>query len=242
MQQDQREPRSLGQTWHPAGMPKSKFPRSMALALLGALTGICSTPLSGAGTAPDPPLHYGPEFFERNLMDPASLAVATNHFVEMGEERAIEELLQEDKAIEASKPGKLYRLFWICRVIFQGRDAPVSPPMLGALDTLPEQRMKLRDWPELPVAESQGVYFLLSESYSLGGRAENFSAFLTRCRKEGKFRSVPVKVPTRADAEAALTALTQEARWKALTGQGPGKPDIALCIPFLREQVAAVPG
>jgi len=226
-------------------MPKfiCSLDRIPARALLAATSIVLLINTARAGDPPQPaPLNYGPDFYKKEQIDPASLAVAANHFIGLGEDQAVKELLSQANELEkqSDHTSEHYHLLWICRVIFEGRGAPISSPKLGGLDSLPEDEMTARDWPQIPLVESQGVYFLLSDGYSLGGRPESLSGYLHRCQAEGKFRTTPVKVPTRAEAAAALTALTQESRWKHLTGR-KSKTNINSCLPDLQKQVAAVP-
>ena len=112
----------------------------------------------------------------------------------------------------------------MCRILFMSRDGkPLRPPFYGALD-LPYLTMPLERWPLYPVAQSGATYFVLSEGYSLGGRAEWTSSFLDYCRKTGTFRRKMVMVPSRTRAQSDAARLRLSPAWTMIkwTDEGPG--------------------
>ncbi len=168
-----------------------------------------------------------PELFKRKEFTCDTLAVAANYYIELGEDRAIKELKMLEEDFGASmKRGfqRNERIGWVCRIVFNGaRGKPLRPPMYGGL-SLPRLTMPLERWPLYPVAESDGVFFVLSEGYSLAGVAERVSDYIDYCKSTGTFRKAKVKVPTQGEAIKAFKAFKDDKRWKIIKwkGEGPG--------------------
>lgn len=170
---------------------------------------------------------YIPQLLRVKEFNSATLARAANHYISLGEARAIKELklLEEDIVVSASRRfQRNERIGWVCRIIFQGpKDLPLRPPAYGGL-SLPRLTMPLDRWPLYPVAESKGVHFVLSEGYTLAGVAERASDYVDYCSTKGAFRTTKLKVPSREDALHAFDALENSQRWKDLKWKdsGPG--------------------
>ena len=152
------------------------------------------------------------------------LAEAANHYIAMGEDRAVKELkLLEDSTYTEMLRGGAdpnTRISWLCRILFRGKPGhSIRPPAYGALTFLPPDMIG-EQWPLYPVAESKGVYFVLSEGYLLAGVAEKASEYVDYCRKHGSFRKTKVKVPTRSEATRALEALTHSGNWQTIRWKG----------------------
>jgi hypothetical protein len=158
-----------------------------------------------------------PDLFTKKELNAATLAQAANHYIDMGETRAIKSLkaLGEDHAV---------RIGLVCRIIFQGNDGkPLRQPRYGGL-SLPYLTMPLEQWPLYPVAESEGVFFVLSEGYILGGVAERVTDYIDYCSTTGNFRKTKVEVPTHEEAMRAFDSFKNEQRWKIIKwkDEGPG--------------------
>ena len=136
--------------------------RHLALILISSVTtlGICHAD--------------APKLFRERPFNAATLAIAVNHFVAVGQEAAIKELAELGTA-EPLRDGvyPAERVGWMCRVLFEPKGhEPLRPPMYGALQ-LPYKSMPLAKWPLFPVALSGSSYFVLSEGYLLKGEAED---------------------------------------------------------------------
>ena len=156
------------------------------------------------------------ELLTKPTMTCRDWAVAANEFVALGEARATTAL----KAIAAKErdPWSLVpiRAGLLCRLLFVPRpEGALRQPLFGGL-MLPYHSMPEASWPEYPLMCQDGVWFLLSEFYTLAGVAETLPQYLDYCRKAGTFRKAPLPVPTSAQARRALDALLASARWKAL--------------------------
>jgi len=118
-----------------------------------------------------------PKLFREKPFTCAVLAEAVNHYVALGENAAIKELedltLDWEKEDTAGEFSKNVRVGWVCRILFQPKEAkPLRQPSFGDL-WLPHRSMPLKTWPLYPVVSSGKSYFVLSEGYLLGGVPEN---------------------------------------------------------------------
>jgi hypothetical protein len=166
---------------------------------------------------------------------PDKFARCVNTLVALGEEKACSALegvasahpaLQRsvrsgEDMLRASRQEQ--RVMLLCRALFVAREGhPVRGPGLGAPD-LPIRSMKSEDWPYIPLAFSQGVALLLARGYILGGCPESSGQYLEYCRKNGRFRTEPLPVPTHREAEDALLALFASSRWKKIKWRDRGR-------------------
>jgi hypothetical protein len=157
-----------------------------------------------------------PQLFRESSIDPARLAVAVNQFVAIGEEASVNELVAlaaKPRALSSDLPA---RIAWVCRILFIPKGPePLRPPAYGAL-MLPRQSMPMDKWPLLPVAHSGQTYFVLSEAYSVWGRAERAEDYVLYCRENGTFLRSPIPVPTREQAMQDAATLRQADAWQAI--------------------------
>jgi hypothetical protein len=159
-----------------------------------------------------------PRLFRETSFNSATLAAAVNHFVAIGEEATVKELV----ALSAKPPaGREWvtdeRIGWVCRILFAPKgQKPLRPPMYGALAFVPDESMPPERWPLFPVALSGETYFVLGQGYSVEGVAEPARDYVAYCRENGIFRRTPVLVPTRAQAVKDAAALERSAAWQAI--------------------------
>jgi hypothetical protein len=173
-----------------------------------------------------------PELFRKHDFNAAILAAAVNHFQELGEKRAVEELSAlaaehgrekaGQKAMDPALAGReanidlAVRVAWVCRVLFMPKgNEPLRAPFYGGLN-LPYLTMPEKSWPLSPVVASGSSYFVLAESYMLAGKAEPPLRYIEYCRANGVFRTQAIPVPTRAEAQADALALRNSSVWKVL--------------------------
>jgi hypothetical protein len=162
-----------------------------------------------------------PELFRQKAFTAATLATAVNHFVELGENDAVRELI--DLAPRWKADGRPERVAWMCRILFSPNgQTPLRQPAYGSLN-LPYLSMPLAHWPLYPIAAAGQSYFVLSEGYALGGIPGNPVHFLEYCRQAGVFRTHPIPVPTRAEAQKDVLALHQSPAWKAIRWKDHGE-------------------
>jgi hypothetical protein len=148
-------------------------------------------------------------------------AEVANQFISLGEKEAVAKLhyLCKDSKSEYghdidSKTRE--QIGWICRLVFRPKaDSALRPPGFGGLN-LPSNTMKYSDWPIYPLAESNGVYFLLAEGYSLAGVAEDPRKYIKYCQAGGVFRTDYLITPSEADAEKALDDLFDKEVWRKI--------------------------
>jgi hypothetical protein len=170
-----------------------------------------------------------PKLFREQAFTCATLADAVNHFVGIGEDASVRELqeLSEVEAADAEKNRGFNtrgfsineRIAWVCRILFEPKGVPKSPPYLrapkfGRLD-IPEKFMPIWKWPLYPVVLSGSTYFVMGESYSDDNNTpEDTKHYIEYCRENGDFRTTPVKVAGRAQVLKDADALRQSAPWQ----------------------------
>lgn len=189
-----------------------------ALILAFACIG-CSSPgtrLSEASSANVEPGGNIPQIFKVKEFNCLNLADAVNHYIALGEASAITELkaLEEDLGESMDRGfSRNERIGWICRIVFQGsKGKPLRQPLYGGLG-LPYMSMPLERWPLYPVAESEGVFFVLSEGYMLAGAAEPAKDYIDYCSANGEFRKTKIKKPTHQEAVSAFDSLKKSRQW-----------------------------
>ena len=159
-----------------------------------------------------------PRLFKQKKFTAAIFAEAVNHFVALGEEASVKELLSmevDDSDFHTNHWSVNERIGWMCRVLFEAKtDEALHRPAFGALWNLPP--MPAKDWPLFPVALSGSTYFVLSEGYSLAGVPDRPKFYIEYCRKSGVFRTKPVVVPTGKQAVKDAEALHESSQWKAI--------------------------
>lgn len=148
----------------------------------------------------------------------ATLAKEVNRYVRLGRSAALKELRTRAAESEKSIEGEKAEFSQLCLILFSEGDRALRAPGFGLLMGVPVDDLKSRpdDWPIFPMVRSGGTYFALGQRYFLTGQPELAVDYLSYCAKHGKFRSRPVKVPTRAEALRDLEALRQSPRWQAI--------------------------
>lgn len=229
----------------PARVRSSSRPQlvraSYRLVAFLALTALCSV----CGAAPrmfDVPLHK---------VTPVLLAEAVNHYVEAGEAEAVRELrdLAWTNTSNFDFDGwyeRGIRIGWLCRILFEPIGANVlRPPGFGGLTGIPEQTMSANDWPLLPIAHAGSSYFVLDNSYLLGGSPESGQAYLQYSQQNGVFRKQRVAVPSREQAIKDALALRSSKEWRSLKWEDSGQGwsysrDEASAWQFIRDQAISI--
>jgi hypothetical protein len=110
-----------------------------------------------------------PELFREPSFNAATLAIAVNRFVAIGEYDTVKELaaLCTGRQFVETNHGWLnvyQRIGWVCRVLYvpKGHE-PLRPPPDGIYVKLPNASIPLQTWPLFPVVLSGKTYFVLSE-------------------------------------------------------------------------------
>ena len=168
------------------------------------------------------------------------LAIVANHFIGLGKDGAIAELTRIWRHGKDDPPvvDMHEQIAWVCRLVFVPRPGEVvRRPLFGSqgqtLDNLRDV-----EWPYYPLAESEGVFFLLAEGYSSAGSLEDPIDYLSFCSANGVFRERLLEVPT----ERALEHLFASESWTRivwkdgpLSGPSIGS-DFADLKKYLRDQ------
>ncbi len=152
----------------------------------------------------------------------ATLSEASNYYIGFGEDRAIKELKALEQGLGESISQNFdrnERIGWICRIIFKGEQGqPLRQPNYGGL-SLPRFTMPLERWPLYPIAESDGVFFVLSQGYTLLGQAERASDYIDYCSTAGEFKKTLLEIPTREHAIEAFDSFKKAERWTMIKWQ-----------------------
>lgn len=166
-----------------------------------------------------------PSLFQKNEFTAAEFIEAVNYFIELGEDAAVRNLDiigAKEQVYNGFHPHE--RVGWMCRVLFDSKNAePIRQPFFGGL-SLPDKTMPSASWPRYPVALSGSTYFVLSEGYTVAGTPEDPSDYIEHCRNNGVFRSTKLEVPTKAQALLDAAALRKSKAWTDIkwTDSGEG--------------------
>jgi hypothetical protein len=180
--------------------------------------------IPNASPAISPNTDTVPQLFRSDEFNSRMIAESANYFIGIGEEKAIEELLQltpsDDEPFGRKNTKNGVRLdrnraAWMLRILYLPKQRYIRQPLFGGL-SLPRETMSLDDWPLYPLAESEDVYFVLSDGYMLAGVAERISDYAAHCKENGTFRKKKVTVPTSESAKKALSSLYSSQRWKKI--------------------------
>ena len=173
-------------------------------------------------TAPKP--DRTPVLFKQKQFDSIVLANAINYYVGLGEKQSLTELqsLSVDDYDFSNEFDVNERIGWVCRVLYETKNGkPLHPPAFGGL-SLPRNSMPLQNWPLYPVAKTGNTYVVLSEGYSLSGRAEPVSNYLNYCKSNGTFLTQKISPPNRQAAITDVSNLRRSARWASINWSDSG--------------------
>ncbi len=156
------------------------------------------------------------------------LAVAANRYIALGEERAVQELKEAcEKGRKSYQPHHVdfdlsEQIGWLCRLLYTPKPGQtLRAPGFGSL-RLPFNTMPPADWPLMPLAESEGVFFILAQGYMIAGVPEDPVHYVEYCAQSGSFRREALCVPTSDEAKRALSALLASPAWKQIKWQDGG--------------------
>jgi hypothetical protein len=148
----------------------------------------------------------------------AELAETANALIALGETQAIAKLRGSVK--EGAGPGfpnyDINQFGWLCRMLFlpqEGktlRSIKVEPTYAG---------LSQEEWPFYPLIENSGVFFVSyipTKGRHRRGGSETPEEYLNYCLKNGRLRTEPLKVPTEAEALAALDKFLESPAWRSL--------------------------
>ena len=126
----------------------------------------------------------------------------------MGKEKACEKMLEL-----SAGPKRHESMFVLCRMLFTKKPAgEFRLPALGVPTFLGETRQP--DWPLVPIELVDGVPFLITRGYALGGRGEHGKSYLLYCIKECAWNDVAFKEMDPKAKQAALNKLLAPPKWK----------------------------
>jgi hypothetical protein len=158
---------------------------------------------------------------------PLMLAQSANALIAMGEEKAVDLLQSSIRDFETDLSfgfSTNERIGWLCRLIFESKsDKPLRAPYFGSL-SLPRKSMPTSEWRKYPLAVSKGTVFVLADGYAIVGTPEDPLEYIRYCQRAGQFRKRHYPIPSRTEAEQALSALITSSRWRKIRWhhRGPG--------------------
>jgi hypothetical protein len=167
-----------------------------------------------------------PKLFSQKSFTSASIAEAVNRYVAIGEAasaKEMEQLAAQENAEDGGFLGKGFsineRIGWVCRILYEPKGhSPLRAPKFGVLP-LPQKTMPAEKWPLYPVAVSGSTYVILQQGYTPNGTPEEMAHYLAYCRKNGAFRTTPVEIPSKEQAEKDIANIRQSAQWQAIQWQ-----------------------
>lgn len=146
-------------------------------------------------------------------------ALAANYYIALGEEKGLKRLLAD--SVQGNKDTFRHadardRAANLCRILFEPKgEKPIRQPLFGVL-SLPMRSMRLEQWPQYPMVEQDGVWFVLAEGYMLGGLPEELSDYVSLNKELGTYRKKAVDVPSSSKSLTACESLLKSSRWKAI--------------------------
>ena len=164
-----------------------------------------------------------PTLFTQKTFNSANIAEAVNRYIAIGETSAVKELQQleaQDTSVNDNFLSKGFnvkeRAGWVCRILYEPKGhSPLRAPKFGEL-ALPEKSMPAEKWPLYPLAHSGSTYVVLKQGYTADGTPEEMAHYLKYCKNNGIFRTTPIDVPTKEQAEKDIASLRQSAAWQAI--------------------------
>jgi hypothetical protein len=186
----------------------------MAAGLLLACTG--SLVAGPAPPAPEVVLKDLPDLqFEHYRVDPYIKAAAA--LQAMGKEKACKWLTELARQEQKKYPA--HRVIVLCRMLFTAKpDGKFRRPYVGAADFL--GGTDYGDWPLEPIEVVDGVPFLITQGYELGGFPEPPTSYLAHCLDRCDWGSVKYTTKTPDEKGKALKKLISSRKWKkALTDE-----------------------
>lgn len=142
----------------------------------------------------------------------AEWAKTANHYLRLGEEKAVAELLDRSGPNPTKFAIRPNHACYILRLLYDAKkDGKLRGPMLGALAGGPKNP---ENWPRFPFAVHAGVIFLFGEDYQIAGVAETPALYAAYLHENGVFRTQFYSVPTGKEANRALDLFVRASRFK----------------------------
>jgi hypothetical protein len=132
-------------------------------------------------------------------------------FQAMGRERACQKLLETTKTIKTVNDEDHF--FALCRMLFERRaKGEFRRPMIGAAGFLGDT--DYADWPLEPIELVDGVPFLITNGYKVGGEPESPESYLRYCMENCDWSTARFREPSAGDMREALSKLISYQKWK----------------------------
>lgn len=167
-----------------------------------------------------------PLIFSQKDFDTVVLANAVNHFVELGETAAVEQLKKiASQDFASSKIDLTFRVACVSRILWENDEAPIAAPRLGVygggISVDRNKQQGLNNWPKYPVAKSGKSFFIVVHSGRGGtglGPNGGIAKYIDHCQANGTFLATAIPVPNSEESSADLATLLDSERWKNSKG------------------------
>lgn len=146
----------------------------------------------------------------------ADVALAVNHFVELGQKRAVLELIDVGWPDDVHRMySRTERTFWIASILYRPRDSSVvGSGYLGGLG-LPKMKDMDLNWPYFPAVEIDKQYFILASGSVGTGVPRDILQYIVWCQRYGTFRETRVPVPEPKSLTVSLDKFFESPKWVA---------------------------
>jgi hypothetical protein len=148
-----------------------------------------------------------PDFYSGSFKSKTYIRLAAE-LQALGREAA--ELRLHEIARDEHSPGKAIIL---CRMLLKKRRTELfRRPLVGGAAFMGGTGYS--DWPLEPIELVDGVPFLITRAYALGGKPEPDDQYLSYCETHTDWTDLQYAVPTKQQEQAALTKLVTSPKWK----------------------------
>lgn len=121
-------------------------------------------------------------------------------------------------ATMARQKGQMHKIYTLCRMLFTNRKGTeFRRPRIGGAAFL--GRTDYSDWPLEPIEIVDGVPFLISRGYMLGGEPEYPDMYLDYCFKSCEWGGTKFTIKSEEEKQMALKRLLESTKWKAPLNQ-----------------------
>jgi len=126
---------------------------------------------------------------------------------EIGEDQALDSL-----ALYSDDSDYLYQIIVLCRMLYEQRTGnEFRRPMIGKAIFFGDTDYE--DWLLEPITILDGIPFLITRGYILGGLPESAASYLTYCSEQAKWRTDYYQLPTEDQLKEALNKILLSDKW-----------------------------
>lgn len=140
---------------------------------------------------------------------------AANYLQRLGEEKATEWLIQEQK----KEYWPAVRVHVLCRMLYTSKnDKPFRSARIGGRFFIADSTFK--DWPNEPITLIKDIPFVVTIGHVIGGHPEDFSKYLSELKKASTWRTEPIKMKSGWEVLDAFCVLLANKKFKRILTPG----------------------